>query len=176
MPGKMRIRAVIPFLLLCGCRTLPDYPVPDQSPSFENFKTHTVHVVDLSRSGADAHVVRDILGATLAPWRWTLQNPAVKVRLGYNTNLNYTIDFLIPAATFKDTGPVTVVFTVNDHVLDRVHYTAPGARHFEHAVPREWIQPHTDAIAGAGIDKVWVSKDDGARLGFILSRIGLAEK
>lgn len=161
---------------LGGCRNLPDYPVPEQSPSFENFKTHAVRVVDMSQPGASSHTVRDILGESSAPWRWTLQRPAVKVKVGFSTELNYVIDFALPNATFKDTGPVTIAFTVNDHVLDRVHYSKPGMKHFEKSVPPEWIELHKDAIAGAEIDKVWISKEDGARLGFILYRIGLLEK
>ncbi|HUA86515.1 MAG TPA: hypothetical protein VMB85_21805 [Bryobacteraceae bacterium] len=172
----MRVAAVIFLLSLCACRDVPDYPLPQQSPSFENFRTHAVRVVDLAQGGADQHIVRDIIGGSSLPWRWTLQRPAVKVRIGFNTSLNYLIDFTIAAATFKTTGPVTIAFTVNDHVLDRVRYTSPGPKHFEKPVPREWIQPHQDAIAGAEIDKVWVSKDDGAHLGFILSRIGLVER
>jgi hypothetical protein len=172
----MRVAALTFILLLCGCRDSPDYPLPEQSPSFENFKRHSVRVVDLGQGGADQHIVRDILGNSSLPWRWTLQRPAVKVRIGFDTDLNYLIDFTIAPATFKTTGPVTIAFTVNDHVLDHVRYDSPGAKHFEKPVPRDWIRPHQDAIAGAEIDQVWVSKDDGARLGFILSRIGLVER
>ena len=41
------------------------------------------------------------------------------------------------------------------------------------AVPEEWLTPGADAMVGAEIDKVWISKEDGARLGFIITRIGL---
>ena len=41
-------------------------------------------------------------------------------------NLVYTMDFSIADTTFKDTGPVTLTFFVNDHMLDSAHYTAPG--------------------------------------------------
>lgn len=167
---------IITILLLSACRTPPDYPIPDQAPSFESFKLHAVRVVDMSQPSATSHIVRDILSDTGAPWRWTLQRPAVQVRVGLDTNLSYVIDFVIPIATFKDTGPVTIAFTVNDRILDHVRYAAPGPQHFQERVPGDWLQPHTDAIAGAEIDKIWISKDDGARLGFIISRIGLVEQ
>ncbi len=87
--------------------------------------------------------------------------------------LKYVIDFTLPEVTFKVTGPVTITFLVNDHVLDKVRYTAQGHQHFEKMVPPGWVELGQYAIAGAEIDKVWVSPTDGARLGFILSRIGL---
>ena len=166
---------ILAGLTLSAC-TLPDYEVPDQSPSFENFHVRATRVVDFSRPGADSHIVRDILANADLPWRWTLQRPAVKVRIGFNHDMNYVSDFDLPAVTFKDTGPVSIAFTVNDRLLDRVRYETPGPHHFEKPVPSDWIDPHAEAIAAAEIDKVWVSKDDGARLGFILSRIGLVEK
>ena len=172
----MRLAAVMFILSLSACRDAPDYPLPEQSPSFGNFKMHSVRVVDLGRGDADQYIVRDILGSPNLPWRWTVQRPAAKVRVGSNTDLKYLIDFTIAPATFKTTGPVTIAFTINDHVLDRLRYDSPGSKHFEKPIPREWIQPHQDAIAGAEIDKVWLSKDDGERLGFILSRIGLVDQ
>lgn len=176
--GKMKSGAVmLAAAVLCGCRSSPDYPVPRQSPTFENFKPPTgLRVVDLSQPGAGAHIVRDILGDFSLPWRWTLQRPAVEVRIGFDRHLNYVIDFTIPEVTFKDTGPVTLAFTVNDRLLDRVRYASPGSKHFEQPVPPDWIAPHSDVVVGAEIDKTRMSNNDGARLGFILSRIGLVER
>jgi hypothetical protein len=166
---------LIAAVVLCGCRDVPDYPVPEQSPAFEDFKSHTPHVVDMSHPGTSSLYVRDILDSE-QPWRWTLQRPAVKVKVATARDLNYVIDFALSPVTMKDTGPVTIAFTVNDQVLDRVRYDSPGQKHFEKPVPPDWIEAHKDTIAGAEIDKVWVSKDDGARLGFLLMRIGLIER
>ena len=64
---------------------------------------------------------------------------------------------------------------MNDHALDSVRYTAAGEYHYEKAVPPEWVEPLKDTLLAASIDKVWVSPTDGARLGFILTRIGLTQ-
>lgn len=129
----------------------------------------------MSEPGAPLYFVRDIAGGADVSWRWTGKRPAVRFRVGGNENLKYTIDFTLPEATFKDTGPVTIAFTVNDHVLDRVRYARQGRQHFEEPVPPEWIEPDEFAVVGAEIDKVWTAKGDGAQLGFILSRIGLTK-
>jgi hypothetical protein len=133
-------------------------------------------MVDMSDPGVTPRLVRDIDDGPPAPWRWTGPRPAVRIKIGYSRQMNYVIDFALPEVTFKDTGPVTVEFTVNDHVLNRVRYATPGSKHFEKAVPPDWLEPRSNVIVGAEIDPVWVSKLDGARLGFILTRIGLAEQ
>ncbi len=171
----MKFAPVALSLALLACAP-PDYPVPEQSPSFENFPTRSVHVVDFGLPGADAYIVRDIIPGSDPSWRWTFQRPAVKQRIGVRRDLTYVADFTVARETFQVTGPVTIAFTVNGRLLDRVRYDSPGAHHFQKSVPSDWLQPHQDAIVGAEIDKVWISKADGARLGFIVSRIGLVGK
>ncbi len=122
----------------------------------------------------DAHIVRDIGPAVDPRWRWTQSHPALRIRVHGVEPLIYSIDFTLPEVTFRDTGPVTITFLVNDHVLDRVRYTASGSQHFEQAVPRDWIPQDQVATVGAEIDKLWRSPDDGKTYGFILSRMGLA--
>jgi len=178
--GKVRTPAaliLVTSLIIAqgGCRSLPEFGLPEQSPTFENFKPHTSRMVDMSEPGAALNVVRDVLDGS-GPWRWTLQRPAVRVKVGLRKDLNYLIDFTLPEVTFQQTGPVTIAFSIDDHVLDRVRYDTPGYKHFEKAIPPEWLETGKEVIAGAEIDKVWVSKDDGARLGFILTRIGLTDR
>jgi hypothetical protein len=159
---------------LCSCRSIPDeYPPPEQRPSFEGYRLPEARVLNMDDPDAPLHFVRDISPGLAANWRWTDQRPAVRIRVRAVENLKYTIDFTLPQATFKDTGPVTVTFTVNDHVLDRVRYAASGSRHFEKAVPADWVVINKDATVGAEVDKPWVSKEDGVRFGLILTRIGL---
>ena len=163
-------------LALCSCRSGSDqYPPPEQRPSFEGFKLPAGRILNMDDADAPLHFVRDIAPGVAANWRWTNQRPAVRIRVRDVENLKYVIDFTLPQATFKDTGPVTVTFTVNDHALDRVRYAASGSQHFEKAVPVDWVAVHKDATVGAEVDKTWISKDDGVRLGFILTRIGLTQ-
>jgi hypothetical protein len=148
--------------------------VPDQRPSFEGFRLHGARVIDMLDPDVDAHIVRDIGPPADPRWRWTQARPAVRVRVHGAEPLTYFIDFTLPEITIRDTGPVNITFLVNDHVLDRVRYTASGNRHFEKSVPRDWIPPDQSAIVGAEIDKLWRSPEDGKTFGFILSRMGLA--
>jgi hypothetical protein len=132
-------------------------------------------MVDMSDDDAAAHIVSGVSPGAAAPWRWVLQKPTVKVVASTNQGLRYTIDFSLPEVTFKTTGPVTMTFLVNDHALESVRYTAAGEYHYEKAVPTDWVEPLKDTILAAETDKVWVAPADGAKLGFILTRIGLTQ-
>ncbi len=160
------------LLTASACNQSKWYPVPEQRPSFEGFPVHVGRVVNMEDPDADIRFARDIRPRTDTSWRWTGQRPAVKIRVRANQNLKYTIDLTLPDITFNDTGPVTIAFTVNDHVLDRVRYTASGYQHFEKEVPAEWMPLDTEVIVGADIDKLWTS-GDGQKYGFILTQIGL---
>jgi hypothetical protein len=153
------------------------YAPPVQRQPFENFRPYRItRVVDMSDGDADSHIVRDILPASGGSWRWAGQRPVLRVTLRKAENLMYIIDFSIADATFKSTGPVTMTFFVNDHLLGSDRYTAPGSYHFEKLVPAEWLEAGKDATVGAEVDKVWVSPEDGVKLGFILTRIGLRQE
>jgi hypothetical protein len=124
--------------------------------------------------GARKLFVQDISDKLEGSWRWCQQKPTVKV-VASNQNLKYMIDFTLPDVTFKDTGPVTMTFSLNDHVVDRVRYTKAAQLHFEKAVPSNWVLVDKENLLAAEIDKMWVSKQDGTRFGFVLTRIGLTQ-
>jgi hypothetical protein len=170
--------SLIGVVLLAGCQNMPEpYAPPVQRQPFENFRPYrTTRIIDMSDGDAETHFVRDIVAGSSTSWRWTGQRPAVRVLMRSNENLRYVIDFTIPGATFEQTGPVTLSFYVNDHLLDRVRYTSPGTQHFEKPVPAEWVEKDKEAIVAAEIDKMWASKEDGSRLGFILTSIGLKQE
>jgi len=85
------------------------------------------------------------------------------------------MDFSIAESTLKDTGPVTISILVNDNPLDTLHYDTPGQRHFQKPVPESFLRAKTVNHVTMEIDKPWVSKDDGAVLGYILTRAGFTE-
>jgi hypothetical protein len=119
--------------------------------------------------------VADIMrGPQTQPWRWTMQRPAIKVRLKSARNFRYHIDLALPEATFKETGPVTITFLVNGERLDSVRYDTPGQKSFEKAIPDGMLKEMSDNILSAEIDKVWISPDK-TPLGFIVSRFGLLQ-
>jgi hypothetical protein len=139
------------------------------------FRTYRIeHIVDLS-VGDVSRVASDIL-APVGGWSWTGKRPTVKVRLRGSKNVRYIADFTVADATFKTTGPVSIIFLVNDHPLETVRYTKPGPQRFEKAVPAEWLEPMIETMVAAEIDKVWTAPDDGEKLGFILTRMGLTEE
>jgi hypothetical protein len=164
-------------VFLSDCRNLPEpYGPPDQRPAFDHFEPyHVSRIVDMADGNADQYIVRDILGAS-GSWRWCRQHPEVRLSLRTNKNLRYTIDFTIVEATFKDTGPLEFSFYVNGRLLDQKRYTSAGSQHFEKPIPDDWVQPGKENLVGAEVDKVWISPADHEALGFILSRIGLAQE
>ena len=175
----MKRRALVPLaaIALSACQNLPEaYAPPVQRQPFEDFRPYRVsRIVDMADADAASHFVRDITGASGGTWRWTGQRPAVKVRLRSTEKIRYVIDFSVADATFAETGPVRVSFFVNDRLLGKARYTRPGERHFEKPVPAEWLTTDQDTIVAAEVDKVWVAPQDGAKLGLIVSRIGLTQ-
>ena len=118
--------------------------------------------------------VQDI-GDLEGNWRWTGKRPTLRLRPRAFEGVHYVIDFTLPEATFKETGPVTLSYYVGDRLLASERYTSAGARHFDKPVPSDWIVPQQDTLIAAEIDKMWVSKTDGAKLGFVLTAMGLTQ-
>ena len=165
-------------VFVCACQKMPEtYAPPEQRQPFENFRPYRAsRIVNMAAGEADGQIVRDISNYANGTWRWTGQHPTVRVPRGTSQALRFVIDFTIPEVTFKQTGPVSVSFYVNDHLLDTARYAAPGNQHFEKAVPPDWIEQGTATNLSAEIDKVYVSANDSERLGFILSSIGLKQE
>lgn len=164
--------------LLSACQNMPEpYAPPEQRQPFEHFRPYRVsQVIDMSDGDVDAHIVSGIAPSGNPSWRWTDQRPTVRVLMRSVEHLYYTIDFTLPGVTFEQTGPVTVSFYVNDHLLGSEHYTAQGNQHFEKEIPDGWVEVDQPATVAASVDKLFVSSDDGSKLGFILSRMGLTQK
>jgi hypothetical protein len=163
--------------LLYSCQNMPaPYPLPAQQHGFENARPHRVgYFVDTSDPNSVSQILSGITPGGPAPSKWTLQNPAVRVVPHTNQGLRYTIDFDVPNVTFRVTGPVTLTFLVNGHVLESVRYVVAGSYHYEKPVPPDWMTPFSDTTLAVHIDKVFIAAADGAELGFILTRIGLTQ-
>jgi hypothetical protein len=160
--------------LLCGCANLPEpYAPPAQRPFFEA-PPEPARILNMADADAERYFVQDIDAALQGnAWRWTGKRPTIRVHANSNQGLVYSIDFAVAESTFRQTGPVTVSFFVNDRLLDRINYSSPGRRHIEKPVPTEWLDADKDATIAAEIDKVWTAPSGGARLGFILVSLGL---
>lgn len=168
-------------LLLCflsGCVNIPDsYAPPVQRRPLTGTEPSDVgHFVNLGDRKADAYIVRDVTeSAEGGSWRWTRKRPELRFFLDSIEHLTFTMDFSIAEITMKDTGPVTISILVNGNPLDTLHYNTPGERHFKKPVPEKFLRLKTVNHVSMEIDPVWVSKTDGAVLGFILTRAGFTQ-
>ena len=135
-------------------------------------------MLDMADSDAENHFVQDISPSLqVNTWRWTGKRPAIRIFPKTTQRLSYFIDFAISDVAFAQTGPVTLSYFVNDHLLDRVRYTVPGRQRFEKPVPADWLDANGYAILAAEIDKVWIPPQRDAKpLGFILVSVGLEQK
>ena len=160
----------------CGCSP-PEiwYRPPEQRPSLDSSAPFANTIINTDDPDAAAHFVKDIAESSGTSWRWTKQCPTVKIRLPSVDHVALVVDFALWDVALKENGPVDISFFVNGRLLERVHYTTPGSKHFEKAVPREWLSTDRDTIAAAQISQMYTAKADGAQFGFILSRIGFAQ-
>lgn len=165
------------LLVLWSCDRPQEWyaPPPQRQPIRNPHPYNVTYLVDFGSPEADAHILRDIHKYDGSAWRWTDQHPAVRVKIRTIESRKYVIDYTVPDITFKDTGPVTISFYVNDHLLGSERSDKPGMRHFEKPVPPGWLILDDTNTLGAGIDKMWVARGDGKLFGFIISRIGLTQ-
>jgi hypothetical protein len=162
-------------LLLVGCADIPDSYAPpiQRKPVNGPGSLPLGSFITMGDPNADAHIVRDISRPEEATsWRWTHQKPALRFFLDTTENQKFVMDFTISDVTFKQTGPVTITFLINDKLLDTIRYDRPGSKHFEKQVPAEWLQTGTPVTVAAEVDKSYIAPEDGAKLGFILTSAG----
>jgi hypothetical protein len=166
------------FLSLCflaGCANIPDsYAPPVQRKPLTGADPSPIGTfVNLGEPGSDAYVVRDITDyAPPNSWRWTRKRPELRFFLDSTEHVKFKADFSVADATLKDTGPVTISVFINGNLLGAVKCAAAGRRQFEKPVPPALLHSKAINFAALEIDKVWVSKTDGAVLGFILTSAG----
>jgi hypothetical protein len=89
--------------------------------------------------------------------------------------LRFVMDFSLPERTFRETGPVTLTLTINGKLFDRARFDTPGQLHYSHPAAPEFLNLHGENRVAIDPTPVWVSKADGGKLGFIISRAGFAE-
>ena len=176
--SEYRRYILIPLCLLAGCANIPDsYAPPIQRKPLTGAEPSPIGTfVNLGEPSADAYVVSDITGyVESSSWRWTRKRPELRFFLDSIEHLKFKADFSIADATLKDTGPVTISVFINGHLLGKVHCADTGRKQFEKPVPAAFLNPKAVNFAALEIDKVWVSKTDGAVLGFILTSAGFSE-
>jgi hypothetical protein len=173
-----RFYILFSILILSACVNIPDsYAPPVQRKPLGGSEPNPIgHFVNLGDLNATAYIVKDVAdSAEAGSWRWARKRPELRFFLETTEHLSFKADFSIAESLFKETGPVAISFFVNGNLLDTVKYSEPGEKHFEKPVAAGLLHARTMNFAAMEIDKVWVSKTDGAVLGFILTRAGFTQ-
>jgi hypothetical protein len=168
---------LLPPLLLCaGCAHPPESYAPPQQrqPLTQPSPTGFGYFVYMSDPNAAAYLVQDFTGDPGTP-RWAHSHPVMRFFVPALPRVRFAMDFAIPERTFRETGPVTLTFRMNGEVFDRHRCDAPGQQHYLHDVPPALMRANAVNLVAIDPDPVWVSKEDGDRLGFIVARAGFTE-
>lgn len=165
-------------LVLTGCVAIPDsYAPPIQRKPLDVGDSERLRsFIHMNDPAAPLHFVRDVTSDVQGGgWRWTLQHPTLHFVVRKRPGLKLRVDYSVAEITLRDTGPVTLRFFVNAHLIDQIHHDKAEIRRLEKTVPIEWLRDDGDAVLAMEIDKLWVSKLDGAKFGFILTSAGFVE-
>ena len=174
---KTRICSSVLLLALAGCARIPDsYAPPIQRQSPEDVANGLSYYIQMDMPEAPAHLVSDVLPALEGGhWRWAMQHPVLRFRIPRTNGLKLRVDWTESEDTFKGTGPVTVKFFVEDHLLGEQRADKPENYVFEKPVPEAWLTTDRPVLVRMELDKLWTSPADGAKRGFILSKLGFVE-
>lgn len=159
-----------------ACIAIPEsLPVPPQrTPALlKDAPVFTSGLLQMSEPETDAHIVQDLPRGETGPWRWTGARPTVRFYLTSVENYRAHMEYTIAEVTFKTTGPVTLRTLVNGALLDTRVHKQHGPFTFDKPVPAAMLKSSSDNELAIEVDKPFIAEGDGAKLGFILSAIGL---
>ncbi|MFB3829012.1 MAG: hypothetical protein ACE15B_19755 [Bryobacteraceae bacterium] len=169
------------LLMLCvsaACRPQPQwYGMPEQRQSSPVSQPTTLGpFATMADPNADAYIVSGVNEPDpKSPWRWTQPRVEMRFYLTQVRGLRFTMELVLPDATFAETGPVTVSVTVNGSPLGKQRFASAGSHTLALPAPERLLK--LDALNTVVIepDKIYVARDDGARLGFILAGAGFRD-
>ncbi len=179
--GQDDLRLLCVAILLAtatACVNIPDnYRPPIQRKPMAGPDTSQLkHFVSMSDPAAPAHILRDIAQhVDEGGWRWTGQRPMLRFVVKKKKNMRFVMDFTLPDFVIRQTGPLTISFLVNGKLLDKVRYDTEGGKQYVKPVEPSIFTASEDVVVTAELDKVWVSPEDGSKLGIILSRAGFLD-
>jgi hypothetical protein len=128
----------------------------------------------MKNDNADMGIVQEILHEQPgSAWRWTNQHPRVKVWVNSVAGWSLYIKFTLPAVILKKTGPISIRFSINDHLLETRTFEKEQQYEFVKAVPEAILKPADPNFIALDLDRVYVSPKDGVKLGILLQEIGL---
>ena len=158
-----------------ACVRTPDsYPAPEQHAPPNKSDGGAADFLTFDTPAVATSVVKDVFVDEPGPWRWTAADPEVRFALSSNGERTLLVDFAINDRTFRDTGPVTVSFYVNDHLASEERYTTYGDKSYEKRIPAAWLNGRSETRVRLHVDKVWPSPG-GRALGILLKRVGFTE-
>jgi hypothetical protein len=168
--------ALIPALLVAGCKLLPDYPPPAQRESLPRADaTALSYFLNVANPNADAYIVKDIGGKTEGRgFRWAFGHPVLRFFVPPMDHPKFLMDFALPEPTFRITGAVTLAFSLNGRLFDKQRFARMGQQHYEHEVPDGLLRFGAVNLVSIDPDRVFVA-EDGAKLSFPFSRAGFVE-
>ena len=172
----MRYIFVFVAAMLAGCVNQPQSFAPNvqRRPALDGQVPKLPNpVVDMMDPDSESAIVKDIQRGGSGPWRWTGKNPEVRIFVVRTDGQNLKVRYAIAESTFRETGPVTLTFLVNGKPLGTVLEGAAGQKEFVNPIPPGMLVANTDNLFSIEIDKVFVSKLDGAQLGMILASVEL---
>jgi hypothetical protein len=123
---------------------------------------------------ADDHIVRDI-SPERGLRRWAFLHPELKFQLSKVDNIHFFTDFTVPQVTFKDTGPVTVTYSVNGTELGSIRCDHAGDYHVEKPLPPGLVKPGYLVKVTYSAEPRWIAPTDRAQLSFLLMGAGFTE-
>ncbi|MBI5280694.1 MAG: hypothetical protein HY858_03350 [Candidatus Solibacter usitatus] len=165
-------------LLLCGCVKYPEpYRPPEQRKPLElRDATRLGYFTAMNSPHAPEHFVSDVLPELHdGAWRWVMQCPTFQFQLPVTRSMRLLADITVPEITFKQTGPVQITVHVSGRLLGTIEVAKPGQLQWEKDVPEGWLTTERPVLVRMAIDKLWTSPEDGARRGFIITRLGFVQ-
>jgi hypothetical protein len=164
-------------LAASGCDNLPDYsPPPQREPLLTSDAAGLSYFVSMTNPNAAAYIVQGVGNDTEGTgYRWAFAHPVLQFRVPQIQNPRFSMDFALPLQTFRITGPVTLTFALNGRTFDKVRFNQPGAQHYERAVPEGFLRNEAINLVSIEPDKFYTAPEDGAKLSFILYRVGFVE-
>lgn len=163
---------------LAGCVRIPStYAPPMERRPVTGYGNNSFGgVIGMADPAAPVHIITGVSPRVESgAWRWAYKRAELRFAVGKVNGVKAVMDFAVADEAFHATGPVTFQFFVDGKPLDTVRYDHPGNKHWEKAVPPEWLRTDGMTVLAAEIDKLFKAPKDGVEMGFILSRAGFRE-
>ena len=174
---RQRLSILVVLLAATSCTRLPETfaPPPQHAPLTVAPSSGLGYFLSMSDPQADLYLVHDFQDHGPGTWRWAYSHPVLRFFVPDVPRLRFIMDFSLPERTFRETGPVTLTLRINGAYFDKQIFDKPGPLQYAREVPAGLLRPNAENRVAIDPDPVWVSKADGGRLGFILSRAGFTE-